>query len=434
MKVPISGQNRPNAYHDFKAGAEEGEFTGAHYYWCHLNDPDTLVTNNNSMLKDIDPFGKPRIFQEPLPGNCGIWKVKDKPFVVDEWNVLATANDFRSEIMTTMAGYAGLHDWDALTHFTLFADQTNWDEPKERTLRGSPFDPARIGLFPACSLMFLRHDVATSKKVIEFRNTADAYENPLKDKGAGNYFYTMDRSRIMYAGYLCRMETVFEKPETTKADASVGVGSSGEEIFQLLVAKGIAPADIKKTLAFTSDTGELTTNLKKGILSINTAKSQGAAGFLNESGSVELENMAIDKTSTFATVILSSLDDKPIAASKRMLLTVVGDADWGGEKRKMISNTASKEAAPEKGSHPKQYVNQKPWDRLSSVTGPVLVEPVETEITLKRTVPDGSLTVYALDAGGERKVELPTVAKEKAIIFKPSGGQYKTIYYEIVVK
>ena len=40
VKVPISGMNRPNTYHDFRAGAETGDLTGGHYYWSHMTGPN----------------------------------------------------------------------------------------------------------------------------------------------------------------------------------------------------------------------------------------------------------------------------------------------------------------------------------------------------------------------------------------------------------
>ena len=70
----------------------------------------------------------------------------------------------------------------------------------------------------------------------------------------------------------------------------------------------------------TSLTGELIWDYGNGVVRVDTARSQGAAGFLGEAGRVELSNVAIECQNESATAMAISLDDRPLATSKRILI------------------------------------------------------------------------------------------------------------------
>src|SRR3546814_9017275 len=71
-----------------------------------------------------------------------------------------------------------------------------------------------------------------------------------------------------------------------------------------------------------SDTGELrwqTDDGKDGLVTINTPRSQALVGFVSANEKVQTRNLSADIANTFATITLSSLDDKPLNLSDRML-------------------------------------------------------------------------------------------------------------------
>ena len=76
-----------------------------------------------------------------------------------------------------------------------------------------------------------------------------------------------------------------------------------------------------------SDTGELVRDWGRGLISVNTARSQGASGFLGGKP-LRLRDVEVGLPGGgFATVMVSSLDGLPIASSRRLLLTTVGRAE-----------------------------------------------------------------------------------------------------------
>src|SRR5689334_6071170 len=73
----------------------------------------------------------------------------------------------------------------------------------------------------------------------------------------------------------------------------------------------------------TSLTGELKWNYGDGLATMNTPRAQGAAGFLAKAGAAATDNLKIALQDEFATVTAVSLDDQPIASSRKILLQVM---------------------------------------------------------------------------------------------------------------
>jgi hypothetical protein len=70
-----------------------------------------------------------------------------------------------------------------------------------------------------------------------------------------------------------------------------------------------------------SDTGELTRDWKKGLLLIDTPRTQAFSGFPAEP--VKLGDVNVKLNIPFATIVLQSLDKAPIRAARKLLLTAV---------------------------------------------------------------------------------------------------------------
>ncbi len=58
-------------------------------------------------------------------------------------------------------------------------------------------------------------------------------------------------------------------------------------------------------------------------MKLNTARAQGAAGFLGEADRIALRDVTINCENEFASALVVSLDDKPIAESDRVLVQCV---------------------------------------------------------------------------------------------------------------
>ena len=107
----------------------------------------------------------------------------------------------------------------------------------------------------------------------------------------------------------------------------------------------------------------------------------------------------------FASFTLTTVDAKPIAISKRLLLTIVGHV----EKEGMIWNA----------------------DRTSVGTnwghGPALAEGIPVTVTLANA---GVTHVWALDSTGARAHDVPVTINGGKATFA-IGPEYRTVWYEI---
>jgi hypothetical protein len=76
----------------------------------------------------------------------------------------------------------------------------------------------------------------------------------------------------------------------------------------------------KKTVK--SITGELEWNYGTGVCTLNAPAAQGATGFLSKAGPVKLDAVSLEGKNEYATVLVVSLDEKPLASSKKILVQV----------------------------------------------------------------------------------------------------------------
>jgi hypothetical protein len=129
-----------------------------------------------------------------------------------------------------------------------------------------------------------------------------------------------------------------------------------------------------------SDTRELswyTSAEKTGLIAVETDRTQALIGFIKANHKV-LKNLSADIANNFATIVLASMDDKPLARSEKMLLTT-------GSR---VANTGQQ------------------WNdtrtRLTNQGGsPSLIEPVTGAVTLRGI--EGAATVSAAPLDGSGK-------------------------------
>jgi hypothetical protein len=74
-----------------------------------------------------------------------------------------------------------------------------------------------------------------------------------------------------------------------------------------------------------ADTGEITRNFGEGIITIATARSQAAVGWIG-GARIELLDGWVELDVPKAAFALTALDDEPIATSRKILVTAVGQA------------------------------------------------------------------------------------------------------------
>jgi hypothetical protein len=398
LRVPLCGTNMPLSPAHLRAVATL-DFTDQHYYWDHPSMFHPVTVRNRALLLE-NPLQAASWQRDAIP-TLAAAKVAGKPFFCTEWG-FPYPNQYRSEGPLMMAAYACLQDWDGIT-------ATHYNEQAVRqpegALRGSFViynDPLTFGQFPAAALLFHRHDVEAAKRLIQVGySRIDAFNcqswNSLPSR---------------FLPYLSRVEScLFDERYEGRADVVVSSGLSATgnyaaaarslvsstnpwcDLRNRVKASQDAPdprpfyerfqakagewglAELKQTAGrLRSDHGQVSLDYQQHFLSIDTPRTQGAVGFLGGT-KVELQDLIIESQTEFCAVTLSALDNAPISAARKLLITVVARAENSGQRW-----------------------NSSQTKLLDAGKAPILLEPVSVNLTFKRKQ---GLAVHALDATGK---------------------------------
>lgn len=387
VKVPIAASNVP--YDNLTLLTDsQMDFVDIHVYWDLSDKLDRI--HNRPLIKQnhLNP--------RTLINTMAIAKVHNKPLVFTEWGSL-WPNDWRAVDILSTASYARLNDWDALFLYAYNGGWgMSWDNLEERLYYGTVVfnDPAKMGLFPLASLIFLRGDVSQASNTYTVSyNVKDLFD--IKDT-------YKDRSRIAGIPYISRLEKRFYEAKSE----NTGAETNYPTLKELSTEDG----------EVVSDTGEVVRNSEKGIFILKTPRMFSFSGFVGEGKTEEFNGVRFYSDASFATFTITSLDGQDISTAGHLLLAVVGRVRNKGQKFTPHITKAIDDLDRD------VYV-------ISTGSGPILVESIEGEIFLKKTRRNEALKVFVLDEKGIRKSEIPVVTDNEGFSFKIPGD---TIYYEIL--
>jgi len=272
-------------------------------------------------------------------------EVDGRPNIISEigWPM---PNMYRAEWPFMTAAYGALNGLDAICHFSI--GSASWD----RQVSKFPMNnPVVTGSFFATSLVYRKGYVKEAPSVV--KDTL-AVEELFALKGSNVYVRpAMDQLRAdqIPPGQSGRITEAIDPATFYVGRVTQSFEGRPDESHATGLGKYINPKE--KTI--TSATGELQLDYGTGVATIDTPKSQGAAGFLKAEGTVRLSDVDINMANDYGTVMIVSLDDKPLAVSNKILIqcmTVdqlygwatserggmggairnVGSAPWGVEK------------------------------------------------------------------------------------------------------
>ncbi len=164
VRVPITGSNISSDEALLKA-SDVLDFTDNHQYW----DMTEYEGGNESALDDQPQVKADLTRTNGLINGLSVGKLAGKPFIATEWNSL-WPNEYRSADVLSTAAYACLQDWDAVFIYCYLGGWgIGFDDAQPKIPHATVIyaDPAQAGLFPAASRLFLRHDVAAARNVVE---------------------------------------------------------------------------------------------------------------------------------------------------------------------------------------------------------------------------------------------------------------------------
>ncbi|HEY2900307.1 MAG TPA: glycosyl hydrolase family 5 [Polyangia bacterium] len=227
-----------------------------------------------------------------------------KPVFISEWNVGYPARD-RFVAPLYVASIASLQGWDAPMIYGYSQQSVETPEHPDGWSTGP--DPALTALMPAAAVMYRQRHVREAIKT---------------------YRLELDRQQLFFQSTGPRssaaIRTLAEQSRLTVGLPDWPVAGGSQPTADATVVhdptQDFLAAD---ATSVTSDTGELRRDWAQGTQTIDTTRTQAAAGWIGGS-TINLHDVRFQIRTPKATVAVTSLDGKPISQSRRMLVTVVG--------------------------------------------------------------------------------------------------------------
>jgi len=396
VKAPINATNWQG--HGFTTrphmlGQSKLDYIDRHGYWDHPQGEGdskwriaTALFHDLPMVKAVEPD------QDMLHylgiGNLVTEKAWEQvlglPMTVSEWNT-CLPNRFSLEGTGLMAAYGSLQGWDASLQFGYFSP--DWTDG----LGDGSFDmlgnPPQILQYPAVSTLWHRQDVAEAELVAE-----SLYDEE------GVFGLLEDRKPFPIAAALV---------------GKVGYRFAGGK--RQPVVKDIAPFwDAKKRVA-RSVTGELHWDAARGLVRVNTPRTQAVIGFLSAEPHI-LNDVRIVSPTGFGAAYVTAMDGTaPIRGASRLLITAVGPA----------RNTGMEYEPTDR----KSQFDGLFWHLKSAGTAPALIEAVTGDVRIQTVMAQG-MKAWSLDSVGKRIREVPLEILEDGIRLSLKS-EYETVYYEL---
>ena len=349
------------------------DIVDGHTYWQHPGSdgiPDTPMVSDplNSTVVELS--------RSAFAG---------RPYTVTEVNH-PYPNEWSCEGIPILAAYSAFQDWDGVFWYTF--------EPKRaadwRPYIGDPFDishdPVRLTQFAAGALLYLRGDISVAREIVMRSYSREQVYDSVRLPGAERPYFT--------PGF----------PPATPLRHGVRIES--------LDGRPTGPFDPFDTTTIVSDTGELVWTLspeKQGLVTVETQRTQAVIGFIGDL-KAPLKNLSPRVNNPFCSVVLSSLDSRPIPQAARMLLVAGARAANTGQKW----NDSHSALAEWGGS-------------------PTLIEPVSGAVVLRSLEGATAVTARALDGAG-RPIGPPIVAERGKIGWIVNIGSPATTWYEVTVE
>lgn len=263
---------------------------------------------------DVHSYGDPESlsadprFEANFVSWIGAAQLVGKPLSVSEWNVESPKRD-RFVAPLYVAAIGDLQGWDAPMIFAY--SQGGNEAPSAADTWSTSYDPAITALMPAAAVMFRQQHVKQAHKTFCFRPTQDLfYGTDITPASSVALRTILDQSRLVVA--LPNLPQVAWDDSATGPAADATIVTDPDQDF-------LAPDATKVR----SDTGELERDWGAGVETINTPMSQAAVGWIG-GRTISLRDVELRIETPKAAVALTSLDGQPIASSKKILLTVVG--------------------------------------------------------------------------------------------------------------
>jgi hypothetical protein len=355
-----------------------GDFIDRHgYFSCHHRGenaewsirPGHTYTDRSALRFEAEDPTRSKQFVHPVMDP----HYDDKPSIISE-TTFNRPNRYRSEAPLFFAAYGALQGSDAIIHFAL--DGVRWSvKPGFWMQPWTLASPAMLGQFPGAALLFRRGLIAPGAVLADLRlNTQELARlqgTPLPQDAAFDELRLKDVPAGLELKPGQRLDPLIHFAGRTHVQFTT------EPSATRLVDLG--PLVQREAGIVTSSTHELRLDYRKGLLTLNAPKVQGASGALNAAGPIQLRDFDLSSDLDLAHILVVTLDDQPLASSRRFLLQVMTEEKASGFETEPVTPTGRRIT----------NIGRDPW----------LVRNVQGTVTFKR--PDAAqLRATALDLNG----------------------------------
>jgi hypothetical protein len=221
-------------------------------------------------------------------------------------------NLYRADYAFLASAYGALQGVDAF--YTFAVGGAFWDTAMNKFALSSPVIFAN---FPAYALLYRRGDITEADPVIhQIIDLEDLYAM----KGSGAFeAQALDELRLadVPPGSSASGEVESLDPLAFYVGKVIREFGSNTEDSKEMNLSGLIN---REEGTVESITQELLWNYKNGLATINTETCQGTTGFLKDSGYIKLDNIQIQSNNEYGSVIVISIDGKPLKQSNSMLI------------------------------------------------------------------------------------------------------------------
>ena len=303
VKFPLAGSNFPFPILADLKQQSKMDFTISNTYWDH---PQVWNINNDWSRVMYAPLENTSQLTSPFNNtikNMAPFRVKGKPFIVTEWNH-CYPNEFQSEGAPFMTAYAKLQGWGGLCQYT-------FDKPHLPGAEklATAFDISKmlehLAQWVVTSPMLLRNDIKTAPGLVVNSIKKEQWE------GLPNVsdFINGQRKHLPFV--------------TKVAYSYEGNDADNTADFSRYY-------NAKENIAV-SETGELTLDMNKGIMKVNTDKIQGAVGNIKNL-SMDFPVGSFNVKNSFCSLFFVSKDGKPLSQSSSFYIVAVTATKLTGQK------------------------------------------------------------------------------------------------------
>ncbi len=415
--LPVADSNIYSDIADLET-QRDMDYTSQNVYYDHVrHNKDGSLSMENIPVVERNPLQGIGLIDSAI----AMVKINTHPVTSTESDMM-WPHEWRSTYFLNTSTAASLQDWDAIYFYCYFGGfGYDWDKADSATAVMQPTvefnDPALLATMPNAALMYHRRDVAPAKNLVQVVYT-DADKLIYRGDPRNGAF------PFNYLPYVSRVEGAFGRPDG-RQQATISSSEKGDfrfsrientkssldlarELDSYLKKKGLVADDrgIQRD-SLVSDTGEVIHDFGKGLLIVNTPRTQGFSGFPKDA--VKLNDIEITSRTPFTTIVVSSLENAPIGTAKRILLTVIARAE--NDKDKMQYSGFSK--APNGATRGERLI----VTRERPGNGTVRVEPTDATVrfksggalTITPLAPDMSALAAAIKADAVETAKFPTV-------------------------